>query len=186
MQAFSIFHLSTVSVNPAHAEAVDECLQRLAGFGEVPYSELHSQYHTHFDGAEHIHDAEHMDSINAWKHQINRAGHRKLIKLSRWQVNVLATILCHDAACLPTTSGLEQAFAQVERLFGPRHCLLNPQREWAILDLVTDNNPHEEVADHWNDLHRCIDMNNVMNDLFEINNIRMTCIDMNNSVISII
>ena len=52
--------------------------------------------------------------------------------------------LSYYAACMPTTSGLEQKYSSLERLHGARRALIGIDRERDLLDLVCDNDPRQE------------------------------------------
>ena len=65
-------------------------------------------------------------------------------KHSKWENSELAVALSYDAACMPTTSGLEQKYSSLERLYGARRASMGIDRERDLLDLVCDNDPRRE------------------------------------------
>jgi hypothetical protein len=92
-----------------------EHLSRLARFAGVDVVELTKQFDVHFPLALHAYQSSNISNMVAWMTAIKRSSDRHL-KHQKWDNSELAVALSHYAACMPTTSGLEQKYSSLEKV----------------------------------------------------------------------
>ena len=87
-----------------------EHLSRLARFAGVDVVELTKQFDVHVPLALHAYQSSNISNMVARMTTIKRSSDRHL-KHQMWNNSELAMALSHYAACMPTTSGLEQKYS---------------------------------------------------------------------------
>ena len=127
VQAMTVFNLSSVVKESSRTFFSDAstskaaCIVRLAGFLHIDAASLQIEYDNLLQSAEHQMKTAHCkSSLEAWRLTIQRCHDRRMVGTNRWRCDTLIQVLQLYAATTVTTSGLEQSFSHVERLFGAR------------------------------------------------------------------
>ena len=104
-----------------------------------------SEYHELLPVAQHAIDSGiAKTSIEAWRHTIQRCQEKRT-RDGRWCYTVVRQGLQFWAAAGISTSGLEQTFAQVERLFGARRHNMGPHTRNDLTELAESLPGGEEI-----------------------------------------
>jgi hypothetical protein len=147
VQALSILRLEANESGPHAAQnplaMKYEHLPRLARLVGVDAVELTKHFDAHFPLALHAYKSSNISNMVAWMTAIKGSSDRHL-KHQKWDNSELAVASPQYIACMPTTSGLEQKYSSLERLYGARRASMGIDRERGLLDLVCDNGPRQE------------------------------------------
>ena len=144
VQATTIFNLNKSTSAQSSAQnffnkagcSKEDCIRRLSGFTGTDPELFASEYHELLPIAQHCMDSGNAKtSLDAWRNTIRRCQDKRE-RLGRWCYTVVAQGLQFWAASGISTSGLEQTFAQVERLYGARRHNMGPQSRNDLMELV--------------------------------------------------
>ena len=147
IQAYVVFALSSDPTDGKFEAKIGSQLDRLARYHEVDAAQLSTQFERIHHVAQHIFKSSKVSPHEAWREALGRVqkallpAHGKECQRQaseRWGMTELRTVLAGWMSCMPTTSGLEQKFTSMERLYGQRRASLSLERERDILALACD------------------------------------------------